>query len=286
MRTRRGLFYAAGAMLVITPPALWFVSSFDTHLASTVSAPAAAPAEPARALTADKAELAALAERDPMDLVRRGIERYDREVRAYRCVFIKQELLPDGISEVQEIEVRYRESPRTVYMLWLKNADQARRALYADSPEYVDKNGQKVARVEPAGAIARLFVSDVKVLVDGAEAKKSSRRGIDEFGFRAAYDLLMKYNTLAAERGVLDLKYGGTGEIDGRPTFKLIRNLPYVGPAGAYPDARMVLHIDQEWLLPVAIYSYADAAERELLGSYVYTKVELNPPFTEADFTF
>ncbi len=286
MKTRRGLFYAVGALLIVAPPAIWFVSGFDAHLAGTAGAPASPAAGPARTLSADRAELAALAERDPMELVRRGIERYDREVRSYRCVFIKQELLPGGISEVQEIEVRYRESPRTVYMLWRKNADQARRALYADSPEYLDKSGQKLARVEPAGALARLFVSDVKVLVDGAEAKKSSRRGIDEFGFRAAYDLLVKYNTLAAERGVLDLKYGGMGEIDGRPTFKLIRHLPYEGPTGPYPDARLVLHIDQEWLLPVAIFSYADTAERELLGSYVYTKVELNPPLTEADFTF
>ena len=60
-------------------------------------------------------------------------------------------------------------------------------------------------------------------------------------------------SAIAAEQGVLNIRYAGTGVIDGRPTFVIVRDLPYSGPRGPYPDARMVLHLDQEWLLPVAV---------------------------------
>ena len=73
--------------------------------------------------------------------------------------------------------------------------------------------------------------------------------------------------------------------VDHRPGI-ILRDLPYAGPTGAYPDARMVLHLDQQWLLPVAVYSYADHAQKVLLGSYVFTQVEVNPGFGNDAFRF
>jgi hypothetical protein len=230
--------------------------------------------------------LAVLAKTDPWALARLGHERYQRQIRDYTCVFLKQERIGGKLSDVQEIEVRFREQPKAVYMLWRRNADQAKRALFQDTPEFVNKRGEKVARVEPAGALIRLVVSDVLMPIHGKRAGQSSRRSIDEFGFRSTFELLDRYNQLGADRGVLDLRYEGEGEIDGRPTFKIVRYLPYDGPDGIWPDAKMVMHIDQEWLLPTAVYSYADRAGTELLGSYVHTKVKLNPGLEAKAFKF
>jgi len=218
--------------------------------------------------------------------VRLGLERYDREIREYRCVLLKQERLDDGMTPVQEIEVRFRAKPQTVYMLWRTNADDVKRALFIDDGQNLTDDGRKQARVEPAGSLVRLLVKDIYMPIDGPEARQASRRTIEECGFRATFALLEKYNALAAERGVLDFKYSGTGVVDGRPTFVIVRTLPHGGADDIYPDARMVMHLDQEWLLPVAVYSYADPAEKELLGSYVFTKVELNPGFDAAAFGF
>jgi hypothetical protein len=85
---------------------------------------------------------------------------------------------------------------------------------------------------------------------------------------------------------VPEWKHEGEGSIDGRPTFVLARYLPYTGPNGKYPDARLVVHLDQEWLLPVGIYSYADREARVLLGSYISTEVELNRSFSDLAFRF
>jgi hypothetical protein len=200
---------------------------------------------------------------------------------------VKQELLPEGLSPIQEIEVRYRNTPQTVYMTWKTNAGGARRALWAPGdPRFVDQQGRALARVEPNGTLVRLVTTDVFVLIHGPDARKASRRTIDECGFASTFALLEKFNGIAEARGVLDFKYAGPGEIDGRRTYKIVRNLPYEGPDGPYPDSRMILHLDQEWLLPVAVYSYGDKEAKQLLGSYVFTKVELNPGMDEAAFAF
>ena len=280
---RRGILYIAGALLVVAPPAIWILSSLP---ASTT--PAAAASRSVIAAPSDVALAARVAKAvpDPMALVEAGQTRYRETVREYRCVLTKQEMLGNGLSDVQEIEVRFRDAPRAIYMFWNKNPAKARRALYMDGPDYVNGRGEPMVRVEPNGAVARLFTKDVMVKAHGADARKSSRRTIDECGFDSTFALLKRFNAIAEERGVLDLRYAGAGTIDGRPTHVIVRDLPYEGSDGPYPDARMVLHLDQEWLLPVAVYSYADHQERQLLGSYVFTNVELNPGFDERTFEF
>lgn len=283
MSNRRGMLYVSGTFVFAIPPVFWFVANVNPTVTSAAPAPVVQVAD--QAALANVA-LGELARRDPMSLVRLGQERYQREIDDYRCVFIKQERLRGKLSKVQKIEVRFRKSPASVYMLWQENAAGARRALFVDDREFTNEKGQKLARIEPAGAIARLFVKDIMLPVDGPDARKASRRRIDEFGFRSTLDLLERYNALAEQRGVLDLRYGGTGMVDGRPTFVIVRDLPFEEAPDVYPDARMILHLDQEWLLPVAVYSYADHDQQELLGSYVYTLVDLNPRFDEQAFEF
>jgi hypothetical protein len=231
-------------------------------------------------------EIAALVSADPLALTRKGMQRYEREVREYTCVFLKQERINGELGPVQEVEVRYREAPRSVYMLWRKNADGAKRALFIDTPEFVDDDGRKAARVEPAGAVARLFVSEIMMAIDGPQAKKASRRSIAEFGFRASVRLLEDFHVLAEKAGVVDYEYAGVGEVDGRPTHVIRRTLPYEGSNSPWPDALLEMHVDQEWLLPTAIYSYADRDGKQLLGSYVFTQVKFNPGLGDAAFRF
>lgn len=224
--------------------------------------------------------------RPSMELIQRAIRRYGAEVRDYRCTFEKQELLADGLTPVQSIDVRYREAPMSVFMVWKKNEDRVRRALYVDAPAFVDNKGARVARVEPAGAIIRLIVSDVTLPIHGADAQSASRRSMDEFGFRNALELFWEINRKAARNGHLKLWMEPDGSIAGRPTHVIVRHLPIDYERRGYPDARLVMHIDKELLLPVAIYQYADYDGRKLLASYVYRDIQLNPGLRDADFRF
>lgn len=237
------------------------------------------------AMPAKATSMAALAARDPMALVSLGRERYLSEIRDYTCIFTKQERIRGKLTKKQKIKVLYRGEPKSVFMTWLENADQCRRALYVKG-RHVDRKGRELAQVEPNGAIVRLFVKDTLIAISGTRSKKASRRTIAEFGFLSTITLLENYNRIAEDRGVLDIRYEGEGRIGGRPTYKLVRLLPYKGPDGSYPDARMVIHLDQEWLLPTAVYSYADQAGTRLLGSYVMTDVKFNTNLRDSAFQF
>lgn len=225
----------------------------------------------------------AMAQCDPMALLRLGIQNYDRDIKNYRCVFFRQERLNGKLTPRQTIEVVYRESPRAILMTWVRNAGQARRALYRETVQADGKIRSRLL-VEPAGVIARLIAKQVTIPVRGRRARKAGRYTIDQFGFRAVLERVLRDSRLAQKRGVLDLTYTGEGEIDGRPTLTLVRRLPYTGQKGVYSDARLVLHLDREWLVPVAVYSYADPEGKTLLGSYVMTSVKLNPKVDDAAF--
>jgi hypothetical protein len=204
-------------------------------------------------------------------------------VRDYRCIFYKRERLQDGLTPMQRIEVCYRAHPHSVSLRWLENAGDARRVIYVRGRAR-DADGQEMAWIQPAGCIARLFVSKVRLPIHGPRARAASRRSLDQLGFLGTFASLAQVHQRAAAAGELDLRCAGTGEIDGRPTYVLTRRLPYTGESGAYPNALLILHLDREWLLPVGTYMYADHAGTKLLGSYTMTDVTINVGLTDADF--
>jgi hypothetical protein len=222
---------------------------------------------------------------DPVELLRAAQQRCEQEVRDYHCVFLRQERIGNKLTQEQAIDVLYRAEPRSVYMTWTRNADRVKRALYIKGLN-LGKHGEEQVRVEPAGVLIRLVVDELSIPVSGREARKSSRYTIDQFGFHAVLARINHSNERFEKLGVLRWTYEGEGVIDGRPTYVLVRHLPYTGSQGQYPDARLVVHLDQQWQLPVAVYSYADEQEQVLLGSYVSTKVDLNPGIPALAFRF
>jgi hypothetical protein len=220
---------------------------------------------------------------DPLGLLRIAQERYARTVHDYVCTFSKQELIDGRLTAEQVTRVKFREKPLSVNMLWMKNAGQARRAIYVEG-KWIGKNGERLSVVEPAGAIARVFVDDVMRPIDGPDAKTAARRRIDQFGFSSSLRLIIKYCDLSAKDNKLDLKYVGDGIVGERPTYVLERRSAYTGDQGVYPDRLLIVYLDKESLLPVCCTSYADEAKTKLLGRYVLTDVEFNVGLTEVDF--
>jgi len=220
---------------------------------------------------------------DPLGLLRVAQERYDRTVHDYVCTFSRQELVGGRLMPEQVTLVKFREQPLSVNMLWVKNADRAQRAIYVEG-RWTGNNGEKLAAVEPAGAIARLFVDDVMRPIDGPDAKKASRRRIDQFGFANSLRLIVKYCDLSAKHNELDLKYVGDSAVGERATYVIERRSAYTGDEGVYPDHLLIVHLDKESLLPMCCISYADEAKTKLLGRYVITDVKFNVGLTDGDF--
>lgn len=224
---------------------------------------------------------------DPLRALTMAREDHERTIRDYTCTFVKQELLPSGMSEEQTIAVQFRQQPYSVHMHWLKNPGKAERVIYV-AGRWVDANAERneerdLAVCQP-GPVARLFVKSLKQPIRGDLAKESSRRCIDEFGFGRSFELLIKYSLLAQQRGELKLEYKGESQFAGRPTVVIERHLPYIGPDGDYPDRIAIIHLDKEWRIPVSVRCYADDARTQLLGRYEYSDVKLAAGLSDAQF--
>lgn len=220
----------------------------------------------------------------PLELLYKAQKRYRDNITDYTCTFRKQENLNGKMTQVQGAKVKFRVKDNSVFMHWTENPDKARRVIYVED-KWETSKGEPGALCEPEGAVARLVVKSIVMPIHGAQAKAASRRTIDQFGFAKALDLIVKYSEIAKEKGELELRFLGEGEIDGRATFVYERILPYTGEDGAYPDCVLVYHLDQETLLPLECASYADHDKTQLLGKYQYSDIELNVGLSEADFS-
>ena len=257
--------------------------------ASPVAVRGPAPSGPSVALAAPTADTEPIGEtieqraaRDPVAFLENCLERYDRSVRDYTCTFTKQELVGRKLTEVQVMRAWCREDPFSVRLEWTENADKCDKVLYVKDRWIED--GKQKAVVVP-GRIARLFVSHVMREIDGKDAKKASRRTVNQFGLRNSMILILKYCKLAAEQDALRYDFMGKGEVDGRETLVFERHLPYTGDEAAWPDRVLVVHVDTELLVPIRCEAYADDAKEALLGTYTYTGIELNPNLPDETFS-
>ncbi len=219
---------------------------------------------------------------DPLAYLKQARDDYDRRIRDYVCDFTKQELLGGRLGKEQLAQAKFREGPFSVYMHITKNPTQARRLLYVK--DGIIKKGRQQMVVQPEGPIARLLVNSVERPIDGRDARRAARKTLADFGFARSLDMLIKFADVAKQMGRLDIRYIGEGEIDGRPTYIIERLSPIDDTSYPWADARVIVHMDQEWHLPVACYSYEDLEATRLLGSYVYTNVRLNVGLQATDF--
>ncbi|GMU23956.1 MAG: hypothetical protein AMXMBFR13_40330 [Phycisphaerae bacterium] len=281
-----GLILASG--LGLQAQRAWSNRAEETSPRSSVAAPVkhagnVAFAAPARETANPALTLEARAAKDPLGVLQMALDRYDRSVRDYTCTFTKQELVNGKLTQEQVMRAMFREKPFSVRLEWTQNADKCSRVLYV-ADKWLEK-GRQMAVVEPAGAIAQLFVSYVMRPIDGEDARKSSRRTIDQFGLRNSLLLTLKYCQLAAEKKILDLAFKGTSKIGERPTLVFERRLPYTGDDGFWPDRVLVVHLDRELLLPVLCEAFADDQKTRLLGRYQSSDIELNSNLPDATFT-
>ena len=216
----------------------------------------------------------ALAESNPQAFFEFALKHYESNIRDYTCTFIKKEFVSGKYTKEQEIRVKFREGPFAVFMKWIKNAGLVDRVLYVKG-HYDNK-----ALVKPAGILGWFVPTYVKRPVNGPEAAKVSRKRIDQFGFANALKLILNVNRLAKKTGDLEFRFVGQSKLNGRKTLKFERFLP---DKPNYPDQHLIVHIDQEWLIPVGIFCYNSRGK--LLGKYLYKDIKLNRGLAWREFT-
>lgn len=230
-----------------------------------------------------------LVRRDALAALVEARSRLDREGLDYTCIFIKQERIGDAMTAEQEIEVKFRPKPYSVMMHWLRNPGLAQRVIFVQD-KWVDENAETpeerdLAVCQPANGLS-LLIKSIKQPIKGTFAQRTSRRSIDEFGFRRALDLLVKYSEIAKERNELSLELIGETSFDGREVWLIRRHLPYNGEGGLYPDRVADIYLDREFCVPIAVHCFSSDAchPQDLLGKYEYRSVRFNQGLTDRDF--
>lgn len=207
-----------------------------------------------------------------------------RQLRDYTCLFTKQEVVGDKLKDPETMKVACRTEPLSLHIRWVQNAGRIQRALYVEG-KHRDGDGSEIVLVEPSNGFVRAFKPKVELDLNGEEAKKAIRYPLTQYEFTAMIERVVRENQRYARKGVLQWDPIRDSRIDGRPTYKLVRHLP-TDDGQHYPNACLIIHIDKEWMVPVAIRAYADQNVEQLLEHYTCTKVVLNPGLTEADFRF
>jgi hypothetical protein len=241
------------------------------------------PAEPTSATAADDtrpaptpAEMAKLVRDDPIVFLEAAIAHYDREVRGYRAALIKRERINGKLRPEERIEVQFREKPFSVLMDWKEGAGLARKTLYV-----AGENGGKLLAL-PAGW--RAVAGIVRRAPDDADAKSTARYPITEFGLQHGSKRTLQAWKAAQDRGDFKVRFLGTeepAEVGKRPCWVVRRvERPSRDPDGIVTST---FYFDTKTYLQLGSVLLDD--DDELIGSYYFRDVELNPTFGEGTFT-
>lgn len=225
----------------------------------------------------DGAELERLARADPVAFLNACLQRYDRDVKGYRCTFVKQERLGGKLRRTEVIDATFREQPFAVLFDWRENAGLAQRTLY------VKGENRDQLLVKPTGLAGR-FVGVVERDPEGADAKQSGRYPITTFGMKQGMQRTLAAWEAARKDGALHVEYKGTRRI-AEAGDRLCHVFHRTGYRKPEDDGvtELTTYFDAETWLQVG--STLKGAEGQVLGDYWFRDVKLNPDLPAETFT-
>lgn len=219
---------------------------------------------------------------DPATFLRFCRDRCRENVRDFVCLFVKEERLADGLSPERHMLVRFLEDPYSVDLTWTKNPQLASRMTYVKG--WQDRGGNPIARFHLRGGLALIAPRGVYRCIYADGIGTESRRPVDCFGLCHMLDMIVATNDHAAGHPGFELLFLGADAIDQRPTLCFRRRLPYPDEPGDWPDRLMILHLDAEELVPIALYAYADDDASQLLARYEFRNLRCNVGVSPEEF--
>jgi hypothetical protein len=213
---------------------------------------------------------------DELAFLEKCDQHYDESgIRGYRALMHKQERIGQKLMPSEEVDVWYREKPRSIFMKWLKGERRAAAILYVEG----ENNGMML--VHPSG-IAGKLAPVVSRDPEGADAKDGGRYSVKQAGLRPTLMRTLNDWKAAKQRGTLQVKYLGIRKVveaDNHDCYTLQRKTE---PGQNNGIQEVTLYIDKETLLQVR--TVLKGPENILLGDYVYKDIQINPQFKPNQF--
>ncbi len=210
--------------------------------------------------------------KDPLAFLQHVRDWCRKRIRDYTCHFQKLERVDGELQRPEQMRMKFRADPFSVYLKWIGDVSEGQEALYVKG-KYKGK-----VQVHPSGFLGVIF-RHVGLDPEGKTARKHSRRPLTMAGIVNMVDLVTKQCEETHERGDLTLTYEGVRTEAGRPAYVLKRLLP---PGKGYPCETLVMFIDVETLACVRTDAYD--WDGELISHYFYTNINFAPGLTDRDF--
>ncbi len=219
--------------------------------------------------------------RAELALLKAGEERMLR-VSTYTATFVKQESIAGALTDEQEIQLKLRHAPLSIYMKW-NSGDTGREALFVDGLH----ENKMVVHV---GGLKGRFMPSLHLDPAGSLALSEARYPIMKVGVLELARVLHAHHvTDLSEQADITTRLRANGEFDGRPCY--VAEHEYRRPAAHTEYHRMVTLIDREWLVPVSVRNYgwpkhanATSDDDTLLESYSFRDLQLTEQLADVHF--
>jgi len=193
-------------------------------------------------------------------------------LQGYTCRFYRHERVGGYLGARQQMEVKFRRRPFSLYLRWVGPARAGAEFLYV-AGRYEDK-----AFARPGGPVG-WFVRTARLRLDDPLIVEGSRHPVTRFGVESATKMLLESVRRAQGVSGFRARRLGSGEVHGEPA----RGFEMVLPDGHEFYARRVrVWFDPATQLLKGFEAYGDADE--LLEDYAFTRLRPNVRFTDADF--
>lgn len=216
------------------------------------------------------------------ELLQRGCKLFEH-VPDYTASMYKQERIGGVLSDGQDIELKVKHAPFSVYMKWL-TGDRGRQLIYVEG-----KNDGKLL-VQPGGIKGRL-TGVMHLDPEGDLAMSECRYPVTKVGLLALARIILDYQTADLKRGSgckCQLEDGHV--FDDRPCYLFV--CEYETPDANPLYRKSVMYIDKELSMPVCVKNFTWARdanpetldEETLIEFYSYTNVEIEADLEQTTF--
>jgi hypothetical protein len=202
-----------------------------------------------------------------------------QEVKDYTAIFTKTELVK-GRKVVQEMDMKFRTKPFSVYFRYRTGPERERQAIYVEG-----KNGNNLV-VKEVGIKA--LAGTLSFKPDHPTVMAENRYPVTNVGIGNILEKSLKVweRESRLENAEIDLKFFPNAKLKEIPCEAV--QLTYPQPRREYEFSLTRVYFDKESKLPIRAERFGwpqrPGDKPPLVEDYVYTKLKINQRLTDADF--
>ena len=216
---------------------------------------------------------------DPeINFARQRLAAMEQNIQDYSCVFTKREMVDGKLLPYEQMFMKVRHKPFSVYMYFLGPEDvKGQQVVYIEG----QNNGKMVA--QPVGLKGKF--GPYYLDPNGSFAMAGQRYPITNAGFLNLTKQLIEEGMRDRQFPQCEVKQYKGAKVAGRTCTVTEITHPQL-PQFQYHKAR--IFVDDEWNIPIRLESYLwpqqPGGQPPVLEEYTYSNLKFNNGFTDADF--